>query len=139
MTAPTFELAQAILAAQPFSELIGARLTEFGDGVAVLEIDIDDRLRQQVGLVHGGVLAYGVDNALTFAAGSVLGPEILTSGISVRYLHGARDGVLRATARVDHHGRKQAICSVRVEVIDEDGGVLLCALGTGEARVTTVD
>ncbi|WP_328524655.1 PaaI family thioesterase [Kribbella sp. NBC_00359] len=52
----TFELAEKVLAAQPFSVLLGARLTGFGAGGATLELDIRDDLRQQNGYLHGGVL-----------------------------------------------------------------------------------
>jgi len=63
----TLGLARQVLAAQPFSVLVGARVTAFGDGGATLEIDIRDELRQQNGFLHGGVLAYAADNAVTFA------------------------------------------------------------------------
>lgn len=83
---PELDLAAArkLLDAQPFSRLLGARVTAFGDGGATLEIDIRDDLHQQNGFLHGGVLAYAADNALTFAAGAVLGPSVLTGGFSVQ-------------------------------------------------------
>lgn len=128
--------AQQVLAAQPFNDLVGARLTTFGGGEAILEVDIADRHRQQFGLVHGGVLAYCADNALTFAAGSVLGPNILTADVTVRYVRAARDGILRARAVVEHHDRRQALCSVMIEAIAEDGSATTCALASGAARVS---
>src|SRR5215469_10597186 len=67
-------LARQVLAAQPFSALLGAEITQFGDGEAELRIAVSDKLRQQHGFVHGGVLSYAADNALTFAGGSALGP-----------------------------------------------------------------
>ncbi len=66
----TPEIARQALASQPFSVLVGARVAEFGDGGATLELDIRDDLRQQNGYLHGGVLAYAADNAITFAAGT---------------------------------------------------------------------
>lgn len=45
-------LAQKVLAAQPFSNLLGARLVAFGEGEATLELDIRDDLRQQNGFLH---------------------------------------------------------------------------------------
>ncbi len=98
---PELDLAAArrLLDAQPFSRLLGARLTDFGDGGATLEIDIREDLHQQNGFLHGGVLAYAADNALTFAAGAVLGPAVLTGGFSVQYLRPATGRALRARAR----------------------------------------
>src|SRR5436190_293062 len=77
------------LAAQPFSVLLGARLTAFGAGGATLELDIRDDLRQQNGYLHGGVLGYAADNAITFAAGTALGPDVLTGGFTISYLRPA--------------------------------------------------
>lgn len=45
---PGFDLdvAQKVLDSQPFSRLLQARITAFGDGQAVLEVDIRDELKQ---------------------------------------------------------------------------------------------
>jgi uncharacterized protein (TIGR00369 family) len=110
MTDLGIDFAQKVLDEQPFSRLLGARITAFADGAATLEVDIRDDLRQQFGYAHGGLLAYAADNALTFAAGTVLGPAVLTGGFSVQYLRPARDGTLRAEAYVVHAGRRQAVC-----------------------------
>lgn len=125
--------AQGILAAQPFSTLLGARLTEFGSGTASIEVPIRDDLRQQFGVLHGGVLAYGADNAITFAAGSVLGPKVLTAGVSIDYLRPAREGVLTATAQVVHSSRRQAVCRADLRVAGDPG---LCAVAHGRVHVT---
>lgn len=103
------DLARTILAAQPFSRLLGTEITAFGDGHAVLRLAIGDDHRQQFGLVHGGVHAYLADNALTFAAGSVLGPSVLTETVSVTYLRAARNGVLEARAHVTEHGEERPV------------------------------
>src|SRR5437899_56088 len=95
-----FEFARQGLARQPFSQLLGARLMAFGDGRAVLELDIRDELKQQNGYLHGGVLAYAADNTLTFAAGTVLGPSLLTAGFSIDYVRPGTGAVLRAEANV---------------------------------------
>lgn len=117
--ADPLRFAQSILSAQPFSELIGARITEFGSGTATLEVPIRDDLRQQFGVVHGGVWAYAADNAITFAAGSVLGPAVLTAGVSIDYLRPAREGVLTVTARVVHASRRQAVCRADLSVVGD--------------------
>jgi len=43
-------------------------------GIAELKVAIKPELKQQNGFVHGGVISYAADNALTYAGGSVLGP-----------------------------------------------------------------
>lgn len=130
------EFAQGLLEAQPFSRLVGARLTSFSEGEATLELDVDDRLRQQFGLLHGGVVAYAADNVLTFAAGTVLGSSVLTAGMTVSYLRSVRDGVLRAEATVAHHNRRQAVCTARLYAVDAGGTTELCAVAQGTALTT---
>ncbi|QKW03506.1 PaaI family thioesterase [Streptomyces sp. NA02536] len=134
MTAsPALDLttARRTLADQPFSRLLGARLTAFGDGGATLEIDIREELRQQNGFLHGGVLSYAADNALTFAAGAVLGPHVLTGGFSLQYLRPATGHTLRARAEVVHAGRRQAVVRCDLLTLDEDGAGTLCAVAQG--------
>ncbi|WP_433545034.1 PaaI family thioesterase [Streptomyces sp. CA-294286] len=131
--APGFGLTQAqeTLAAQPFSVLLGARIVAFGDGEAVVELDARDELRQQNGFLHGGVLAYAADNALTFAAGSVLGPAVLTGGFSLQYLRPATGPTLSARASVLHSGRRQAACRCELYAVDGAGAERLCAVAQG--------
>lgn len=126
----TLESARAILASQPFSVLLGAELTCFGPDLVELCVPVTPRLAQQHGFVHGGVIAYAADNALTFAGGLVLGPAIVTSEFKVNYLRPARAGVLVARASVVHAGKTQAVC--RCDVFVRDGGEeRLCAVAQG--------
>ncbi|MET9513534.1 PaaI family thioesterase [Streptomyces sp. NPDC002994] len=125
------DVAQKVLDSQPFSRLLGARITAFGDGAAVLEVDIRDELRQQNGYLHGGVLAYAADNALTFAGGAALGPAVLTGGFSIQYVRPATGATLVARAVVVHGGRRQAVCRCDLHVRDEAGTETLCAVAQG--------
>lgn len=124
-------LAQKVLDRQPFSRLLGARITAFGGGAAVLEVDIREELRQQNGFLHGGVLAYAADNAITFAGGAALGPAVLTSGFSIQYVRPATGATLIARAVVVHGGRRQAVCRCDLYVADETGAETLCAVAQG--------
>ncbi|MGW6280545.1 PaaI family thioesterase [Kribbella sp. NPDC055071] len=127
----TLELAEKILAAQPFSVLLGARVTAFGAGGATLELDIRPDLQQQNGFLHGGVLAYAADNAITFAAGSTLGPEVLTGGFTISYLRPAQGTLLRAEAKVTYAGTRQATCTCELSTQDTSGTPTLCAIAQG--------
>ena len=123
-----------MLEAQPFSRLLGARLTEFGDDGVRIEVDVRPDLTQQHGFVHGGVVSYLVDNAITFAAGPALGADLVTGGFTVDYVRPALGDRLVASARIVHAGRSLAV--VRCEVVAHaDGEDRLCAVATG--RVTT--
>ncbi|MFI1915733.1 PaaI family thioesterase [Nocardia sp. NPDC020380] len=129
-----FDLAREVLAAQPFSRLVGAELTAFGDGRAILEIPLRPEHGQQFGFVHGGVLAYAADNVLTYAAGTVLGANVLTGGFTITYLRPAAGVRLRAEATVVGATRRQAVCHCEVFAETESGESILCAVAQGTAR-----
>ncbi|MFC8080798.1 PaaI family thioesterase [Streptomyces sp. NPDC057307] len=124
-------LARKVLDSQPFSRLLGTRVMVFGDGEAELELDIVEDLQQQNGYLHGGVLAYAADNSITFAAGSVLGPAVLTAGFSIQYMRPGTGRTLVARASVVHAGRRQATVRCDLLTVAEDGTETLCAVAQG--------
>ncbi|KZY39585.1 phenylacetic acid degradation protein [Alcanivorax sp. HI0083] len=115
-----------ILGSQPFSVLLGTELEAFEPGKAVLTLAVRDELKQQHGFVHGGVVSYLADNALTYAGGSVLGDSV-TSEYKINYLRPALGERLTARATVLSSGKRQAVC--QCEVI---------ALNNGEERLVAV-
>ncbi|WP_429428017.1 PaaI family thioesterase [Nocardia sp. GAS34] len=120
-----------MLAAQPFSVMVGAELTAFGPDGATLEIPIRDDLRQQFGYAHGGVLAYLADNTITYAGGAALGPNVLTGGFTITYLRPANAARLRAFTRVIDATRRQAVCECQIFAVPADGDPVLYADGPG--------
>jgi uncharacterized protein (TIGR00369 family) len=123
------EWGKQILADQPFSVLVGTELSVFSEGHAELRLPIRQELLQQHGFVHGGVLAYLADNALTYAGGSVLMP-VITSEFKINYVRPARGELLVARANVIAAGRTQAVCRCDIFVI-KDGQETLCATAQG--------
>ena len=119
-----------ILASQPFSVLLGTELILLAEGRADFRIPIRAELTQHYGFVHGGVISSAADNALTFAGGSVLGTDVVTSEFKINFLRPARGDCLVVRAEVVHGGRTQAVC--RCEVFaSEDGAEQLCAIAQG--------
>jgi uncharacterized protein (TIGR00369 family) len=125
-----FTLGKEVLASQPFSALIGAELISFSQGQVELKIPIRPELKQQHGFIHGGVIGYAVDNALTFAGGSVLGTSVTTSEYKINYLRPAIGDFLVAKATVIHAGKSQAVCRCDV-FVSKDGKERLCATSQG--------
>lgn len=124
------EFGRKVLARQPFSVSLGAQLTAFEPGRAELVIPIRSDHMQQHGFVHGGVLSYAADNALTFAGGSALGPQVVTSEYKINYLRPANGESLVARAEVIYAGKTQAVC--RCEIYDvKEGQEILCAVAQG--------
>lgn len=114
------ELGRFVLAQQPFSVFLGSELVDFEPGRAALALPVRDEFRQQQGVVHGGVVSYLVDNAITFAGGSVPGENVVTVEFKVNYLRPARGERLIATAIVEGSGTRLAVC--RCEVVCIEGG-----------------
>jgi uncharacterized protein (TIGR00369 family) len=127
------DVGRAILAEQPFNDVIGTELVGFAPGAAELRLSVRPEHRQQFGLTHGGVVSYLADNTLTFAGGSVLGPTVLTAEYKLSFVRPAIGDDLVARASVVHAGRRQAIC--RCDVFDvTDGQESLCATALGTVR-----
>lgn len=115
-----FEFGRKILKSQPFSALLGTELEVFEPGTAILSLVVREELKQQHGFVHGGVISYLADNALTYAGGSVLGDSV-TSEYKINYLRPAIGKKLEAEAIVLSSGRNQAVCQCNVIAIGDDG------------------
>ena len=119
-----------ILASQPFSVLLGAELLTLREGSVELKVPLRVDLKQQHGFVHGGVISYAADNALTYAGGSVLGPSVVTSEFKINYVRPAMGDYIVARATVIHTGKNQAVCRCDVYV-SNSGAESLCATAQG--------
>ena len=119
-----------VLASQPFSRLIGAELTALSPGQCELHVPITDQIRQQHGFVHGGVVSYAADNALTYAGGTSMGVPVVTSEFKINYVRPAVGERLIARAHAVHSGRKQAVCRCDVFCL-ADGRETLVAVAQG--------
>jgi uncharacterized protein (TIGR00369 family) len=129
------ELGKRILKEQPFSRLLGAELTELGNGKAEIVLLVREEFKQQHGFIHGGVLSYLADNCLTYAGGSVLGNSV-TSEYKINFVRPAMGEKLIARASVLSSGKRQAVCDCRIiAVSDKSEALVAVAQGT----ITKVD
>lgn len=120
----------------PFAHLIGIELGEVdARGEATLHLDVRDPLRQNRGVVHGGVTASLIDTAAAFAILPLLEPDQSTTTIdlTIHYLRPLLNGRATAHARVLRAGRRLIV--VNVEVLDETGNFVATAL-TSYLRLT---
>lgn len=131
MTTP-IEIGRAVLASQPFSQLLGTEMTAYGPEGVELRLPLADKLKQQHGFAHGGVLAYLADNALTLAGGFVMGGGVLTAEMKLNYIRPAVGEMLIARAWAISKGRTQAVARCDVFCV-QDGEEKLCLAGQGMA------
>lgn len=128
------QMGRSVLDQQPLSRHLGTELVSFEEGSAVLGLAIHAEFLQQHGFVHGGIISYLMDNAITFAGGSVLGANVVTVEFKINYIRPARGQRLVAKAVVEGSGTKLAVC--RCEVVSLDGEKeSRCAVGQGTIAV----
>lgn len=121
---------RASFSAQSFSRFIGAELTAFSEAGAEIRLNVREELRQQYGFVHGGVISYLADNAMTFAGSVSLAGPTVTSEMKINYMRPAVGDVLVARAAAIGSGRTQSVA--RCEVYSVEGGLeRLCAAAQG--------
>ncbi|MDD2926480.1 PaaI family thioesterase [Rhodoferax sp.] len=119
-----------VLEQQPFSRMMGTKLTSLSPDLAELRLVIRPELLQQNGFVHGGVLSYLADNVLAFAGGAAMGVPVVTSEFKLNYVRPAVGQELRARASCASKSKSQAVCTLKVFVVADDLEKL-CAIGQG--------
>ncbi|MDM0111048.1 PaaI family thioesterase [Variovorax sp. J22R133] len=118
------------LASQPFSVLLGAELHAPSPGRIELHLPVAPKLLQQHGFVHGGVISYLADNALTFAGGTAMQVPVVTAEFKINYTRPATGERLIARAQAVHVGTSQSVCTCEVFTVT-DGVEKLCAIAQG--------
>lgn len=108
---------------------MGAEITRYDDEAVVLELPIGPQLQQQNGFVHGGMICYLADNALSFAGGRRLGLNVLTSDVSIRYLRPAQGEKLIARATTQATTSRMAVTQGELSVL-RGGSEYICAVGS---------
>ena len=111
-----------------FLPRLGLRIAHEADPV-VVEMDITDDLRNNAGMLQGGVIATLVDVAGGVAAARAWQTErTFTADMVVRYLAAGRVGPVRAFGSVLRSGRTLSVVDVRV--IDTGANDRLMAVAT---------
>lgn len=123
-------MGREVLARQPFSILMGAQLNTLAPGRCELQLTVGEHLKQHNGFVHGGVLSYLADNALTYAGGTALGVPVVTSEFKINYARPAVGDRLVARAQAEYVGKSQAVCRCDVFAVTAQGEKL-CAMAQG--------
>lgn len=91
---------------------LGASLESIESGTVTITCGFDERMTQQHGLLHGGVLASLADVACGYAALSVMPAdrEVLTVEFKINFLKPAKTDRLIAVGNVVHSGRTLTVC-----------------------------
>ena len=97
---------------QAFMRTIGATLESVESGTVTITCGFGERLTQQHGLLHGGLLATLVDVACGYAALSVMPAdrEVLTVEFKIHFLKPAKTERVFAVGQVVQAGRTLTVC-----------------------------
>ncbi len=101
---------------------LGIRIERCDPDEMVVALDIDDRHRQHLGMLHGGISALLAESAASLAAAaSVDMAHHIVAGVDLNATHvkAKRAGTLRATARPAFRGRTTHVYAI--DITDEDG------------------
>ena len=130
-------LAKATVAA-PFPALLGLQLVEQGPGHVRCKLEIGDRHKSGIGLVHGGVLTAMVDHVLSIVVYPhvEIGKWVVTLDLAMNYLAPVREGEIHATADILSMRRRVAVVRIELHNVHAPGGEPdLVAAATGTVYV----
>jgi uncharacterized protein (TIGR00369 family) len=120
----------SLLPAPPIARLVGWTMTALAPGRATMELDVDERLANPMGTLHGGVLCDLSDAAMGIAYASELerGESFTTLELKINFMKPVWRGRLRAVGKVVKRGRTVGL--VECDVLDDRGSLVARASST---------
>ncbi|MGI8786141.1 MAG: PaaI family thioesterase [Pyrinomonadaceae bacterium] len=114
----------------PYLKLLGIELVEIEKGRAVMSLEMQEKLRQPHGLLHGGATASLIDTAMALAVVSVLADDekASTVDLTVQYLRPHTSGKITCAAKITRAGKR--LLFVSAEVFNEEEKLMATALST---------
>jgi len=125
-----FERVRESFARQGIMGLLGAQMTEVGEGRCVVEVSYSDGLGQQQRYFHGAVAGAIADSAGGYAALTLApeGREVLTVEYKINFLAPAWGEKLVARGEVVSAGRRLFVCRAEVFAVSAEGEETPCAV-----------
>ena len=120
-----------------FADYIGLRLVEWELDRCVMELDVQDRVMNGTGVLHGGALSTAIDTAIAHAAIFCTVPENYRSGatvtLTVNFIAPVRLGS-RVTIDSKKTGGGATMFMSVAEAKDETGRIVATGQGIGRYR-----
>ncbi len=125
----TLVIMRQLVASTPFNMLTKTEVLACESGFAELSMPFDPSMTQHHGYLHGALIGYLADTAISWSAGSVVG-DVVTSEFRVHILAPGRGERFIARGHVVKAGRRQVVS--RADVFAVSGGEeKLIAIATG--------
>jgi len=114
-----------------FSGNLGMKFNRIDKDCVELELEIEEKHLNYVGIVHGGVLSSLMDQSMGTLVGAIKGRLGVTTHLNVNFLHAAKAGAIKTYAYPVHETFRSMTC--RAEVRDSNDE--LCCMATGTFRL----
>ena len=99
-------------------ELKNLTLTDFYPGSCNLELELDEKQLNHLGIVHGGITFAVCDSCAGITANSLDKPAVTLSA-NINYIKSLKAGKIRASSQTLHNGRTSLVINVKA-YNDED-------------------
>ncbi len=120
------------------AEALGMELIEFEKGRVVLDMPVDHRTHQPMGLLHGGASVALAETAASMGGWFLVADEgkvVVGQEINANHLRSVKSGKVRAIAECIHQGKSSQVWEIKIR--DEQQRLLCvsrCTLAVIEAR-----
>lgn len=120
------------------AEALGMELIEFEKGRVVLEMPVDHRTHQPMGLLHGGASVALAETAASMGGWFLVADEgkvVVGQEINANHLRSVKSGKVRAIAECIHQGKSSQVWEIKIR--DEQQRLLCisrCTLAVIAAR-----
>jgi 1,4-dihydroxy-2-naphthoyl-CoA hydrolase len=103
---------------------LGISLDKLDPDQSQVSLIIDDRHRQHMGIVHGGIYVLLAESAASMAGACALKEAGVVVGLEINanHLRSTQEGRLIATSKSIHQGRSTMVYEVRI--IDENNNLI---------------
>jgi len=116
-----------------YAQFLGLEMCETGADQTGICLDVREELKQNQGVVHGGVIASLIDTASAFAILGVLqqNEKVTTTDLTIHYLRPVTSGRMVAQAKIVRAGKRRFVVSVEVE----NNGAMVASAITGYVKI----
>jgi len=113
----------------PFRELVGVTFTKVENGYSHCFLEVDKKLLNPAGIVHGGAIYTLADSGMGVALYSFIdeGEVFLTIEANIFYFKAVSSGTLTCESRVVHRGKRIAVMEAEIK---NEGELVAKAMGT---------
>ena len=121
------------LPAEHFDQLIGLQYTEYSKDGCTATFEVQPRLQQPYGILHGGVLCSVIESVASASAALWSEGPVVGASNHTNFLKATRSGVLTARSAPIHRGRSQQLWEV--DITDDQGRLV----AKGQVRLANLD